>query len=80
MSIQTLSDKSLEMQLKVINAVNDAKRFVVDSFTRREEGMEMVQAAILVVVALVASYALYRLFQTVGNKFDAAGRRLNEMN
>ncbi len=78
MSLQTLSDKSLGMQLKVINAANKVKRFTSDALFRQEEGMEMVQAALLVVAALIAAVALFALFQTVGNVFTRANNQLNK--
>jgi len=77
MSLQTLSDANLKAQLKVVNAANDVKRFFADALFKREEGMEMVQAALLVVAALIAATALFALFNTVKNVFIRADNQLN---
>lgn len=77
MSWLTLSDHSLKLQLKVTNTAHNVKEWVTDALFRREEGMEMVQAALLVVAALIAAVALFNLFQTVSNVFDRANNQLN---
>ena len=76
--MQTLSDKSLMMQVQVINAANDAKQFIADALFRKREGMEMVQSALPVTAALIAAYALFELFVTVKGKFESANKALNK--
>jgi hypothetical protein len=75
----SLTDKSLLWQIKLVNTKNRLKEAVTDALFRREEGMEMLQSALLAVGALIATVALFALMEKVGHTFERAGDQLDKV-
>lgn len=73
----SLTDRSLLWQIRLISTKDNIKTKVIDSLFRREEGMEMVQAAILVAFAVAAAGGLFALKDKILAVFTHAGNELD---